>query len=85
MKKGLLIVFIVLMFAVCGYVQTHYSKNMVVTSVTDTDVTIEDKQGNIFAFYGDGYNVGDAVKVRFDTNGTDNTITDDIIVSVSKE
>lgn len=45
--------------------------------------TIEDKQGNLWTFYGDYYEAGDRVDIKLNTKGTYD-ITDDEIVDIER-
>lgn len=65
-----------------GYWETHYNREGVVTSVEGEVVTVTDTTGNEWAMEGEPLTVGDRVTLRMHTQGTDNTITDDTIVSV---
>ena len=53
----------------------------VITIDNDTNVTLEDYEGNLFVVNGD-YTVGDCYSVLFDTNNTED-ITDDVIVKMT--
>lgn len=64
-----------------NYIETHYNRVAIVTECKDDNVTVEDKQGNLFAFEGDGFKVGDEVVLEMYTNHTDNTIKDDEILN----
>ena len=65
-----------------GYWETHYNRDGIVTDVTNEVVTITDTTGNEWAVEGEPLTVGDRVTLRMHTQGTDNTITDDTVVSV---
>ena len=85
----LAIVIMLVCFAVvpgfAGYVDTHYTMTCEVDSVKGEVVTVLDKTGNLWNFYGDGFRKGDRVKVTFFTNTTDNTRYDDEIIKVEKK
>ena len=66
-----------------GYWQTHYNRNGIVTSVEGEVVTVTDTTGNEWAVAGEPLSVGDKVTLHMHTQGTDNVITDDTVVSVS--
>lgn len=61
----------------------HYSINGNVISFSSyyDNVTVEDTDGNLWQFYGNGYRIGDEVHLIMDDNGTTD-ITDDIVVEV---
>ena len=63
------------------YNETHYNRVATVTECKGDDVIVEDSQGNVFAFGGDGFKVGDEVVLKMYTNHTDDTIEDDEILN----
>ena len=68
---------------ICGYYETHYTREADVMEVKgDTIVVVDWFSGNSWEFYGDGYKVGDEVKMKMFNNYTDNDITDDEILDV---
>ena len=58
-----------------------YTMSAVVTDVDADTVTVEDFNGNVWEFYGDGFAVGEILTLVMDDCGTTN-ITDDMIVDV---
>lgn len=66
-----------------GYWETHYNREGVVTSVEGDTVVVTDTTGNEWAMEGEPLTVGDRVTLRMHTQGTEHTITDDTVVSVS--
>ena len=75
---------VAIIFGLClsGTLETHYYKDAVVIEVNEDEVLVEDQTENIWAFSGEGYEVGQILRLTMDTNTTDNTIEDDEIVSV---
>lgn len=73
-----LIIFVVCFCAV-GYIESHYTKKATVTDVINDYVVVEDKQGYIWAFGGDGFHKGDRVKLTMFTNHTDYPYDDEIV------
>lgn len=65
-----------------GNLETHYSRQAVITAVKGNEVVVLDNTDNVWAFKGDGYKVGDEVTLKMFTNYTDDNIYDDEIVSV---
>ena len=63
------------------YIETHYDRLATVTECKDDNIITKDKQGNLFAFDGDGFKAGDEVVLEMYTNHTDNTIKDDEILN----
>ena len=66
-----------------GYWQTHYDREGVVTSVEGEVVTVTDTTGSQWAVAGEPLSVGDKVTLHMHTQGTDNTINDDTVISIS--
>lgn len=82
MKKIISVIAVIAILAGVGYVNTHYTRpNCRVMEVSGEIITVEDKGGNIWEFYGEGYRVGDRVNLRMYTNYTAD-FTDDEIISV---
>lgn len=63
------------------YIETHYNRLAIVTECKNDNIITKDKQGNLFAFEGDGFKVGDEVVLEMYTNHTDNIIKDDEILN----
>lgn len=84
-KEGAIAIVMLLLFLALigrvGYWETHYTEDATVIAATEQIVTVEDDKGQVWEFYGDGYKVGDRVHLHIDNNETDNTTTDDKIVS----
>lgn len=53
-----------------------------VIEINDNVVAVETADGNIWEFYGEGYEVGQQVKVLFSNNGSPNCYKDDTIQKV---
>lgn len=87
-RKGVQIMFIGILFTaaliLCGQIETTYTRDAVVISVEQDEVTVEDATGNIWEFYGDDFFVGEEVILTMDNNNTDNNIFDDFIKDVEK-
>lgn len=83
--KGLLIVLAVfsVLFIRCAVAdenESYYDSAAVVTDVDGEVVEFETPDGNLWAMYGFGYEVGEHVNVSFSDNGTANYIYDDIVL-----
>ena len=65
-----------------GTIQTTYTMDAEIVAISDTDVSLVDEMGEEWVFYGQGFRIGDSVRVRFFNNGTDNTRLDDVIENV---
>lgn len=86
MKKILIVIAVVIALLVIGrvgYWETHYNREGVVTEVADDLVTITDTLGNEWLMDGESLQVGDRVIMRMSTQGTEETIMDDAIVSIT--
>ena len=67
-----------------GYWQTHYDREGIVTELESGNVAVVvDATGNEWAVVDEPLNVGDKVTLHMHTQGTDNIIVDDVIVSIS--
>lgn len=69
-----------LLFA--SYFEHHYTSKLMVCDVDGTSVTCYDLNGEKWSFYGDGYEVGDFIKVKMYDNGTFDYVYDDVIEGV---
>lgn len=61
---------------------TYTHTRCTVVSARGNFLTIEDKSGNLWNIETQGYKVGDRVTVKFHTNGTTDTRTDDRIIAL---
>ena len=79
---AIVIVFAILI-AIVGYVECHYTQDATITALEeDGEVVLVDARGEEWSFFGDGYEVGQKVKVTFYTNHTDGYIYDDVVYIV---
>ena len=69
--------------AIVGYVECHYTQDATITALEENDeVVFVDARGEEWSFFGEGYEVGQKVKVTFYTNNTDGYIYDDVVYIV---
>lgn len=68
-------------FCWAGNLETHYTRQAVVTSIEEDEIVVLDNSDHVWTFEGDGYKVGDKVILKMFTNYTDDNIYDDEIVS----
>lgn len=69
--------------AMVGYVECHYTQDATITALEEDDeVVFIDARGEEWSFFGEGYEVGQEVKVTFYTNHTDRYIYDDVVYIV---
>lgn len=80
----LLLAVIIIPPIVGGTIERTYSMNAEVVLTINDKVILKDETGNLWDFIGDDFIIGDMVKIRFDTNGTDHTREDDIVENVKK-
>ena len=79
---AIVVVFAILV-AIVGYVECHYTQDATITALEEDDeVVFVDARGEEWSFFGDGYEVGQKVKVTFYTNHTDGCIYDDVVYIV---
>lgn len=81
--ENIYVIIVLIIFVVCfcaaGCTESHYTKRATVIDVINDYVTVEDEQGNIWAFGGDGFHKGDCVKLTMFTNHTDCIYDDEIV------
>lgn len=71
------------LIAMVGYVECHYTQDATVTALEEDDeVVFIDARGEKWSFFGEGYEVGQEIKVTFYTNHTDGYIYDDVVYIV---
>lgn len=80
-KRLLVLTIILLGIGFIGYIETHYTRDVVVVEVQGQEVTVEDKQGNFWSFKGTDYKVDQEITVVMYDNHT-GTMYDDIIEGV---
>ena len=69
--------------AMVGYVECHYTQDATITALEeDGEVVLVDTRGEEWSFFGEGYEVGQKVKVTFYTKHTDRYIYDDVVYIV---
>ena len=79
---AIVIVFAILITMV-SYVECHYTQDATITALEEDDeVVFVDARGEEWSFFGEGYEVGQEVKVIFYTNHTDGYIYDDVVYIV---
>lgn len=78
-----LISFLLLSTSIVHYYETHYTMNATVVGVNKDIVLVEDNTGNLWEFYGTGFQIDNKVSVKFYTSETDHTREDDQVKNVS--
>lgn len=84
MEAILFIAIFILPAGIAGNIDTHYKMDGIISSVNDEEIYVVDSTGEEWAFKGNGFNVGDSVKITFFTAYTDSTRYDDEIDNVEK-
>ena len=80
-KKIVLVVIAIVVIGLIGTIESTYTRDVVVTKVDCVEVTVQDKQGHLWSFYGDDYTVGQEIIVVMNDQHT-SSIYDDTIVKV---
>ena len=76
---------LVLLLAIGGYIDTHYTTTAEVFNVEGNEITLIDGAGYLWDITDrPDLHRGDFVKVKFDNNTTDYTRNDDKIISVKR-
>lgn len=76
--------FLIGMPIVADTYQSHYTQYGEVYLCDINETLIVDATGNIWSVYDTDLNEGDMVKIKFFTNHTDGTRTDDTIVKIKR-
>ena len=80
-KKIIMVLTVIVIIGLMGTIETTYTRNAIVINVDNLEVTVEDKQGNLWVFIADGYSINDDVTLIMNDNHT-TKITDDKIIKV---
>lgn len=72
------------LFVFADNVDNYYTVKGKVSAIQDDKIIITDITDNTWEFYGDDFQVDDKIVIKFFTNGTDNTRTDDEVIEVEK-
>lgn len=81
MKKIIIAIAIIGILLGMNYYEHHYNKEVSVIAIHNQEVIVKDKQGCVWSFYGDGYEVGQELKATFFDNTT-TQINDDEIIKI---
>ena len=75
----------VVLFLVCSWYETHYTREAKVIQIDNEIVSVIDKTNNVWQFYRnkEDVKINDQVKLIMDTMNTDTIITDDTIIQVT--
>ena len=72
----------VVLFLVCSWYETHYTREAKVTQVSNNVVTVVDGCNYVWQFNKEGLKVNDKVKLTMNTMNTDTNVLDDTIEDV---
>ena len=78
----LLVLFFIGCLFVCSYVETTYTKEVIITNISNNIITAIDEQKNVWVFTKKNLCVGDKVKLIIDNQLTHDNIEDDIIKGI---
>ena len=80
-KRIIIVLTIIMMLGILGHYEHHYTRDVVVVDIQNQEVTVEDKQGNLWCFNGTDYTVNQELVIMMFDNHT-GTIYDDEIVKI---
>lgn len=81
-KKMIMLAIVLTIAVLINYTEHHYTREVTVVDVDCIEVTVEDRQGHRWSFFGDGYTQGQEITVVMYDNTTDSRIVDDEIIRV---
>lgn len=82
-KAIIVIALVIAVFLIVGHIESHYNMTAIVTYINSNDyVTVVDAEGDVWAFYGTNFSVGDEVKLKMFTNCTDSIYDDEVVKAV---
>lgn len=84
--KGAIITGVLIsLISIGGYYDTHYTKkDCKVIAASRTGAMIEDPQGHLWYYEGEGFSQNEILTLKMHTNYTDNFIDDDVIEKIEK-
>lgn len=83
MKAISIITIITTLISIASFVECHYTRKATITTIEeDGEVVFVDARGEEWSFFGEGYEVGQEVRVTFYTNHTDEFVYDDVVYIV---
>ena len=83
LKAIAIVIVFTTLFVIASFVECHYTQDATITALEEDDeVVFVDARGEEWSFFGEGYEVGQKVKVTFYTNNTDGYIYDDVVYIV---
>jgi hypothetical protein len=82
MKKILVVIIAIVMFTSACMNTMNVTQRMdrgVIVNINNDVVTVKDDNGELWAFTGEGYEVGQRVMIVVDNMGTDNVYDDEVV------
>lgn len=84
--KKIIITTLIIVLSVCfigtiGMLESTYTRDVIIVSIKDQEITVEDTQGYLWTFIGEGYEIDQEITVVMNDQHT-GTIIDDEIVRV---
>lgn len=80
-RTMLIVLVMITLYSLASYIDTHHTKDMIVTNVDNTTVTAVDTQDNVWEFYADNVEEGQEITAIMYNNHTI-TMYDDEVVGV---
>lgn len=77
----IIIIIMIMLYSLVSCIDTHYTKDMMITNVDNTTVTAIDTQDNVWVFYADNVAIGQEITAVMYNNHTI-TMYDDEVVGV---
>lgn len=82
-KAIITIIGIISVFSFISDIESHYTREGIITEITEDEVVITDTTGNEWVVDNEGlYMTGDEIQMLMYNNKTDNIITDDEIIEI---
>jgi hypothetical protein len=78
-KKILIVLTIFLVIGLIGTIESRYTRDGRVIEITNQEVTVEDKIGCLWTFYGEGYEIDQEITMVMSDNNTSNIMDDKIV------
>jgi hypothetical protein len=82
LKRIVVGIVIIGVLMICGFVESHYTRTVIVQKVEGAEVVVEDCYGHQWVFEGEGFTEKQEIKVLMNSNDTDRNVLDDKIVRV---
>ena len=74
-----IVVVMIVMYAIASYIDTHYTRQAIVTNVEQSLVTATDDDGNVWQFKATDMYEGEHIKMIMDNNHTIMNYDDEVV------